>query len=43
MTIGPSLLLLAAIENADGRQKGWLMTFGSVPFFFYVLALPVPN
>ena len=36
MTLGPGLLLLAALERARGRAAGFLETFGRVPFFFYV-------
>ena len=36
MTLGPGLLLLAAFERARGRMAGWLVTFGRVPFFYYV-------
>jgi uncharacterized membrane protein len=39
MTIGPSLLLLAAFERAHGRLADWTATFGGVPFFFYVAHL----
>jgi uncharacterized membrane protein len=35
-TIGPALLLLAALESAQGRAAGVLATFGNVPLFFYV-------
>jgi uncharacterized membrane protein len=37
MTIGPALLLLAAVENARGRFAEWVTTFGRVPFFYYVV------
>jgi len=37
MTIGPTLLLLAAVENARGRFAAWVTTFGRVPFFYYVV------
>ena len=37
MTIGPALLLLAAVENARGRFAAWVTTFGRVPFFYYVV------
>src|SRR5207244_9538797 len=36
MTLGPSLLLLAAFESARGRVADWITTFGRVPFFYYV-------
>lgn len=42
MTIGPSLLLLAALEQGQvPRGMGPLLTFGRVPMFFYVLHLYV--
>lgn len=37
MTLGPSLILLAWLERI--RVPGWLVTFGSVPLFFYVAHL----
>jgi uncharacterized membrane protein len=42
MTLGPAILLLGAIERdegrgARGRVARWLVTFGRVPLFFYVL------
>jgi uncharacterized membrane protein len=36
-TIGPALIVLAALESARGRIAGVFETFGSVPLFFYVL------
>jgi hypothetical protein len=39
MTIGPALLLLAAFDNLRGRWARWLITYGRVPFFFYVTHL----
>jgi uncharacterized membrane protein len=48
MTLGPTILLLGALERRgdarpagdaprQGRVAGWLITFGRVPLFFYVL------
>lgn len=37
MTLGPALLLLAVLEQAKGKWKEIVSTYGSVPFFYYVL------
>ncbi len=39
MTLGPSLLVLAAFDRPVGRVLGWLTTFGRVPLFYYVFHL----
>ncbi|MGI9383099.1 MAG: DUF1624 domain-containing protein, partial [Methyloligellaceae bacterium] len=39
MTLGPALLLLAIFEGVRGRLADWVITFGRVPFLFYVLHL----
>jgi uncharacterized membrane protein len=36
-TLGPALIVLAALESARGRLAAILETFGSVPMFFYIL------
>jgi uncharacterized membrane protein len=36
-TLGPALIVLAALESARGRIASVLETFGSVPLFFYIL------
>jgi uncharacterized membrane protein len=36
MTLGPGLIGLALFESARGRLAGWLITFGRVPFLYYV-------
>ena len=45
MTLGPSILALAAFEK--GRGGGWLreffVTFGRVPLFFYLLQWPTAH
>jgi hypothetical protein len=41
MTLGPTIALLPALESARGRLAGWLRLFGRVPFFFYLLHLPL--
>jgi uncharacterized membrane protein len=37
MTLGPALMLLACFENARGALARLLVTYGQVPFFFYVI------
>jgi len=37
MTIGPGLLLLQAVEKVKNRFTNFLVIFGTVPFFYYVL------
>jgi ribose/xylose/arabinose/galactoside ABC-type transport system permease subunit len=39
MTIGPALVALALFRRASGRLAGVLVTFGRVPFLFYVTHL----
>ena len=41
MTLGPVLLILPFLETAGGRVAGVLTTFGRVPFFYYVLHIPL--
>jgi uncharacterized membrane protein len=36
MTLGPGLVGLALFEGARGRLAGWLITFGRVPFLYYI-------
>jgi uncharacterized membrane protein len=36
MTLGPGLIGLTLFESARGRLAGWLITFGRVPFFYYI-------
>jgi uncharacterized membrane protein len=41
MTLGPAFLLLAAADREQGPPGArWLVTFGRVPLFFYLLHLP---
>ncbi len=41
MTLGPSILLLGLFEGARGPLASFLITFGRVPLFFYLLHVPV--
>ena len=36
MTLGPALLVLAAVEHAKGPLARWITTYGRVPLFYYV-------
>jgi len=41
MTLGPVIGLLPILETARGPVARWLTVFGRVPFFFYVLHIPL--
>ena len=41
MTLGPALLILSQLENVSNRVAQWLMVFGKVPFFFYLIHILV--
>lgn len=41
MTLGPVIALLPALEGARGAVARWLETLGRVPFFFYLLHIPL--
>ena len=41
MTLGPTIALIPLLERARGRAARWLTVFGRVPFFFYVLHIPL--
>jgi len=41
MTLGPTIALLPVLERARGRVARWLTVFGRVPFFFYLLHIPL--
>ena len=41
MTLGPTIALIPPLERAHGSVARWLSVFGRVPFFFYVLHIPL--
>ena len=41
MTLGPMFVALPLLEGARGRVAHWLEVFGRVPFFYYVLHIPL--
>ncbi len=41
MTLGPMIASIPLLETAHGRLASALMVFGRVPFFFYVLHIPL--
>jgi uncharacterized membrane protein len=41
MTLGPTILILPFLEKAGGGVAGVLTTFGRVPFFYYMLHIPL--
>jgi len=41
MTLGPTILLVPTLETARGAVARSLTVFGRVPFFFYVLHIPL--
>jgi uncharacterized membrane protein len=41
MTLGPVIALIPFLDNARGRVVDWLAIFGRVPFFFYLLHIPL--
>jgi uncharacterized membrane protein len=41
MTLGPTIAAMPLLEHARGAVARWLTVFGRVPFFFYVLHIPL--
>jgi uncharacterized membrane protein len=41
MTLGAAFLLLASLDRIRASWTNWLVTFGRVPLFFYLLHLPL--
>jgi uncharacterized membrane protein len=41
MTLGPTIALVPSLERAKGAVARWLTVFGRVPFFFYLLHIPL--
>ena len=41
MTLGPTIAVMPLLEDARGVVARWLTVFGRVPFFYYVLHIPL--
>src|SRR3989454_627245 len=41
MTLGPTIALIPLLDRVQGRVAQWLTVFGRVPFFYYLLHIPL--
>ena len=41
MTLGPTIALIPLLDRVRGRVAQWLTVFGRVPFFYYLLHIPL--
>lgn len=41
MTLGPTIALIPILDRARGPLARWLTVFGRVPFFYYLLHIPL--
>lgn len=41
MTLGPCIALIPLLERARGALAQWITIFGRVPFFYYILHIPL--
>jgi len=41
MTLGPTIALIPLLDRARGPVAQWLTVFGRVPFFYYMLHIPL--
>jgi uncharacterized membrane protein len=41
MTLGPTIALMPLVERARGAFARWVTAFGRVPFFYYLLHIPL--
>lgn len=41
MTLGPTIALIPLLERARGALIRWMTVYGRVPFFYYVLHIPL--
>ena len=41
MTLGPCIALMPLLERARGALARWITIFGRVPFFYYILHIPL--